>query len=61
MPLALILTARERILLVEFDYDLRPVSTIPLLDTARELRDFGLLKPVGLPRLYWNFMLTGIA
>lgn len=24
-------------------------------------RDFGLLKKVGLPTLYWNFMLRGLA
>lgn len=54
-------TARDRMLLAEFDYSLQPAPSIPLLNTKREHRDFGLLKKVGLPTLYWNFMLKGLA
>ncbi len=38
-----------------------PAPSIPLLNTKRDHRDFGLLKKVGLPTLYWNFMLKGLA
>ena len=54
-------TARDRMLLAEFDYSMTPAPSIPLLNTKREHRDFGLLKKVGLPTLYWNLMLTGRA
>jgi len=54
-------TARDRMLLAEFDYTMKPAPSIPLLDTKREHRDFGLLKKAGLPTLYWNFMLKGLA
>jgi len=53
-------TARNRMLLAEFDYAQRPAPSIPLLDTKREHHDFGLLKKVGLPTLYWNLMLRGL-
>ncbi len=54
-------TARDRMLLAEFDYSMRPAPSIPLLNTVHEHRDFGLLKKVGLPALYWNLMLKGRA
>lgn len=54
-------TARDRMLLAEFDYTMRPAPSIPILNTKREHRDFGLLKKVGLPTLYWNLMLKGLA
>jgi sulfide:quinone oxidoreductase len=54
-------TARDRMLLAEFDYSMAPAPSIPLLNTKREHRDFGLLKKVGLPTLYWNLMLKGLA
>jgi sulfide:quinone oxidoreductase len=54
-------TARDRMLLAEFDYSMRPAPSIPMLNTKREHRDFGLLKKVGLPALYWNLMLRGLA
>jgi sulfide:quinone oxidoreductase len=54
-------TARDRMLLAEFDYTMKPAPSIPILNTKREHRDFGLLKKVGLPALYWNLMLKGLA
>jgi sulfide:quinone oxidoreductase len=54
-------TARDRMLLAEFDYTMKPAPSIPLLNTKHEHRDFGLLKKVGLPTLYWNLMLKGLA
>jgi sulfide:quinone oxidoreductase len=50
-----------RLLLCEFDYDLRPVPTFPLLDGTKEQRAFYWLKRFGLPAAYWHGMLRGIA
>jgi sulfide:quinone oxidoreductase len=54
-------TARDRLLLAEFDYSLQPHPTLPLVNTQRERRDFGLFKRYALPTMYWNFMLRGLA
>lgn len=43
-----LVTARDRMLLAEFDYDLRPAPSIPLVDTTKERRDMWLLKRYGL-------------
>lgn len=56
-----ITTARNRMLLAEFDYTMKPHPTIPLIDTQRERYDMWLLKRYGLPYLYWNLMLKGLA
>lgn len=54
-------TARNKMLLAEFDYTMQPHPTIPLIDTTHERRDIWYLKRYGLPALYWNLMLTGRA
>jgi len=54
-------TARNKMLLAEFDYTMRPTPSFPLIDTTRERRDMWLLKRYGLPALYWHLMLTGRA
>jgi sulfide:quinone oxidoreductase len=56
-----ITTARDRMLLCEFDYTLQPHPTIPLIDTTHERYDMWLLKRYGLPFVYWNLMLRGRA
>ena len=56
-----LVTARDKMLLAEFDYDLNPTPSIPLIDTTKERRDMWLLKRYGLPALYWRGMLKGIA
>lgn len=56
-----ITTSRNRMLLAEFDYTCRPRPTIPLIDTQKERYDMWLLKRYGLPALYWNLMLRGLA
>ncbi|WP_405887238.1 NAD(P)/FAD-dependent oxidoreductase [Streptomyces sp. NBC_01136] len=56
-----LVTARDRMLLAEFDYDQRPAPSIPLVDTTKERRDMWLLKRYGLPALYWHGMLKGLA
>ena len=54
-------TARDKMLLAEFDYSMQPAPSIPVIDTTHERRDMWLLKKYGLPFLYWNFILTGRA
>ncbi len=48
-------------LLAEFDYSGRPAPSIPVIDTVRERTDMWYLKRRGLPFLYWNLMLRGLA
>ena len=52
-------TARDKMLLAEFDYTMKPTPSIPLIDTTRERRDMWYLKRHGLPALYWKLILTG--
>jgi sulfide:quinone oxidoreductase len=54
-------TEYGKLLLCEFDYDLRPAPTFPLLDGTKEQRAYYWLKRFGLPALYWHGMLRGIA
>lgn len=54
-------TARNKMLLAEFDYTMEPAPSIPVIDTTRERRDMWYLKRFGLPALYWNLMLRGLA
>ncbi|HEU4513465.1 MAG TPA: FAD/NAD(P)-binding oxidoreductase [Nocardioidaceae bacterium] len=56
-----ITTARDKMLLCEFDYQLEPKPSFPLIDTTRERKDMWLLKKYGLPKLYWHLMLPGRA
>jgi sulfide:quinone oxidoreductase len=54
-------TARNKLLLAEFDYSMEPTPSIPLIDTTHERRDMWLLKRYGLPAMYWNLILKGLA
>ncbi len=45
-----LVTAGNKMLLAEFDYDLKPTPTIPLIDTTKERRDMWLLKRFAYPR-----------
>lgn len=54
-----LVTARDRMLLAEFDYDLKPTPSFPLIDTLKERRDMWLFKRYGLPQMYWRGMLNG--
>jgi sulfide:quinone oxidoreductase len=56
-----ITTARRKMLLAEFDYTVRPTPSIPVINTAKERTDMWYLKRYGLPFLYWNLMLRGLA
>ncbi len=54
-----LVTAHNRMLLAEFDYELKPTPSIPFIDTMKPRYDMWLLKRYGLPALYWNLMLHG--
>jgi sulfide:quinone oxidoreductase len=56
-----IVTARNRMVLAEFDYDFHLKPSIPFVNLAKERYDMWLLKRYGLPFLYWNLMLKGLA
>lgn len=54
-------TARDKILITEFDYNLTPVQTIPFINTHKQVKDYGQFKRRLLPAMYWNAMLRGVA
>ncbi len=54
-------TARNKMLLAEFDYDFNVAPSFPIIDTTKERRDMWYLKRYGLPFMYWNLMLSGRA
>jgi sulfide:quinone oxidoreductase len=54
-------TARRKMLLAEFDYTMKPAPSIPVINTLKERTDMWYLKRYGLPFMYWNLMLRGLA
>ncbi len=56
-----LVTSRNRMLLAEFDYDLKRRPSFPLINTLKPRYDMWLLKRYGLPALYWHLMLSGRA
>jgi hypothetical protein len=54
-----LVTPRNRMLLAEFDYDLKRTPSFPFINTLKPRYDTWLLKRYGLPSLYWNVMLKG--
>ena len=56
-----IVTSSHDMLLAESDYDLKLKPSFPLLDPAKPHRPYWYLKKYGLPFLYWNLMLKGLA
>jgi sulfide:quinone oxidoreductase len=54
-----LVTAHNRMLLAEFDYDLKPTPSIPFVDTMKPRYDMWLLKRYGLPAMYWHGVLRG--
>jgi len=54
-----LVTSRNRMLLAEFDYDLKRTPTFPFINTLQPRYDMWLLKRYGLPALYWHLMLRG--
>ena len=56
-----IVTSAHDMLLAEFDYDFNLKPSFPLLDPTKPHRAYWYLKRYGLPALYWNLMLKGLA
>lgn len=56
-----IVTSSHAMLLAEFDYDLNLTPSFPLLDPTKPHRGYWYLKKYGLPFMYWNLMLKGLA
>ncbi len=56
-----IVTSSHSMLLAEFDYDLNLTPSFPVLDPTKPHRGYWYLKKYGLPFLYWNLMLKGLA
>jgi sulfide:quinone oxidoreductase len=56
-----LVTAYGRMVLAEFDYSNNPTPTVPFVNTCKERFDMWLLKKYGLPWMYWNLMLRGLA
>ena len=56
-----IVTSSHAMLLAEFDYDLNLTPSFPLIDPTRPHRAYWYLKKYGLPFMYWNLMLKGLA
>ena len=56
-----IVTSSHAMLLAEFDYDLNLTPSFPAIDPTRPHRAYWYLKKYGLPFMYWNLMLKGLA
>ena len=56
-----IITSSHDMLLAEFDYALELEPSFPLLDPTKPHRIYWYLKKYGLPFMYWNLMLKGLA
>lgn len=55
-----LVTARGKCVIAEFDYDLKPKPSFPVINMAAERTDMYALKKYGLPALYWHGMLKGL-
>ncbi|MCV7192884.1 NAD(P)/FAD-dependent oxidoreductase [Mycolicibacterium brumae] len=56
-----IVTSGHDMLLAEFNYDFEITPTFPGLDPTVPHRPYWFLKRYGLPFMYWNLMLRGLA
>ncbi|GJF13035.1 pyridine nucleotide-disulfide oxidoreductase [Mycolicibacterium cyprinidarum] len=56
-----IVTSSRAMLLAEFDYDLTVTPSLPVIDSTKPHRGYWYLKKYGLPFMYWNLMLKGLA
>ena len=56
-----IVTSSHDMLLAEFDYDFTLKPSFPGLDPTKPHRAYWYLKKYGLPFMYWNLMLKGLA
>ena len=56
-----VVTGYGKLILAEFDYDLNLTPSFPLIDPTKPHRIYWYLKKYGLPFMYWNLMLKGLA
>ncbi len=56
-----IVTSSHDMLLAEFDYEFNLKPSVPLLDPTKPHRAYWYMKKYGLPAMYWNLMLKGLA
>ena len=56
-----IVTSSHEMLLAEFDYEFNLKPSVPLLNPTKPHRAYWYLKKYGLPAMYWNLMLKGLA
>ncbi|MGW0160888.1 FAD-dependent oxidoreductase [Mycobacterium sp. NPDC003323] len=56
-----LVTSSHDMLLAEFNYDLDLEPSFPLLNPTKPHRTYWYLKKYGLPFMYWNLMLKGLA
>ena len=56
-----IVTSTHDMLLAEFDYDFNLKPSFPVLNPTAPHRAYWYLKKYGLPFMYWNLMLKGLA
>ncbi|MDY6995258.1 MAG: FAD/NAD(P)-binding oxidoreductase [Actinomycetota bacterium] len=56
-----IVTSSHEMLLAEFDYEFNLKPSVPLLDPTKPHRAYWYMKKYGLPAMYWNLMLKGLA
>lgn len=56
-----LVTGYGKLVMAEFDYDLKPTPTFPLIDMTKERWSMYQLKRYGLPAMYWRAMLKGRA
>jgi sulfide:quinone oxidoreductase len=54
-------TQYGKVMLAEFDYDNKPLPSLPFINTFKGRRDMWYLKKYFLPFMYWNLMLKGRA
>jgi len=54
-----LVTGYGRLVMAEFDYDLNPTPSFPLIDSAKERWSMYQLKRYLLPQFYWHRMLRG--
>lgn len=55
-----LVTGYNTCILAEFDYNLQPMESFPIINQAKERYSMFILKKDFMPALYWHLMLNGI-
>ena len=55
-----LVTGYNSCILAEFDYNLQPMETFPIIDQSKERYSMFYLKRDVMPQLYWHLMLNGV-